>query len=82
MPLYEFLCENCKYRFEQLTSFADSDQGNCPKCNNKNIKKLISAFAVGGHETYSDNKFHGCGNCEFGGSGGERCGRSSAGFDD
>ena len=60
MALFEFYCESCKAKFEQITSAADPDQGKCPKCNDKNSRKLISKFAVGGQGDLRETTMHGC----------------------
>jgi len=47
MPVYEFICEDCKHKFDGLYPMEIKvDEINCPKCNKKNVKKLFSAFAV------------------------------------
>jgi len=45
MPIYEYYCKDCDYRFELLKSIKESPTANCPKCN-KIVKKQISQ--VGG----------------------------------
>lgn len=32
MPLYEYECVSCKYRFEEIRSIRDRDTAECPKC--------------------------------------------------
>lgn len=45
MPLYEFLCQQCKKRFSQLVGMtADSREPACPKCGSREVTKLISRF--------------------------------------
>ncbi|MEM1179280.1 MAG: FmdB family zinc ribbon protein [Acidobacteriota bacterium] len=46
MPLYEYHCEQCGYRFETLQRFSDPPLTDCEKCGNGTLKKLISAPAV------------------------------------
>lgn len=60
MALYEFFCESCQLLFEQITSSGDPEQGKCPKCNQKNTKKLISKFAIGGQGDLRESTMHGC----------------------
>ncbi|MBI3535803.1 MAG: zinc ribbon domain-containing protein [Deltaproteobacteria bacterium] len=60
MAIYEFFCNTCKLRFEQITSSHDPDQGKCPKCHKKKTKKLISKFWVGGRGDLRESTIHGC----------------------
>ncbi len=48
MPIYEFRCEQCGTQFEELTSSTASTQVRCHQCNSRRVKRLLSAFAVGG----------------------------------
>lgn len=43
MPLYEFACLSCEYRFEELSSY-NEDSPICPKCG-KETKRLVSGFS-------------------------------------
>ncbi|MGK5086157.1 zinc ribbon domain-containing protein [Bdellovibrionota bacterium FG-2] len=70
MALYEFFCESCKSKFEQITSSTDPDQGTCPKCHGKQTRKLISAFAVGGQGDLRESTQHGCHGCPMSEGGG------------
>ena len=63
MALYEFYCEGCKAKFEQLTSSSDPDKGKCPKCNGNDTHRLISRFAVGGQGDLRETTMHGCHDC-------------------
>lgn len=45
MPLYEYECEKCKYRFEKMVMRYTTDV-NCPICRG-DVKKLMSTFSVG-----------------------------------
>jgi len=45
MPLYEYICENCGYEFEELVSDSDSDI-KCKKCNSPVKRKVSSFFSV------------------------------------
>lgn len=31
MPVYDFMCDNCEHRFEQLAK-VDQETATCPKC--------------------------------------------------
>jgi putative FmdB family regulatory protein len=45
MPIYEFKCEACGRRFEELCSIGVDCQ-KCPQCGSERVVKLISAFAA------------------------------------
>jgi putative FmdB family regulatory protein len=42
MPIYEYECKKCKYKFEQLQMMTDKPSRVCPKCKNAKLIKLIS----------------------------------------
>jgi putative FmdB family regulatory protein len=44
MPIYEYACQACGIRFEQL--ILRSDTPECPSCQSRNLERLISLFAV------------------------------------
>jgi putative FmdB family regulatory protein len=48
MPIYEYKCEDCGYTFDKLVTHHDTDV-NCTICQG-DVKKLMSAFAVGGSD--------------------------------
>jgi putative FmdB family regulatory protein len=51
MPIYEYVCKDCKKHFEQLLSSANSSATvKCKECGSLNVKKTISAgnFRMGG----------------------------------
>jgi putative FmdB family regulatory protein len=66
MPIYEFECQKCHCRFEEIlgseaVTEAAVAQMNCPKCSQKSVHKLPSAFAVGGRgDLRESSSFHGC----------------------
>lgn len=33
MPIYEYECNKCKYRFEKLQSFSAAPLKKCPRCS-------------------------------------------------
>ena len=45
MPLYEYECKKCGYRFERIQRFSDPMVKKCPECGGK-VEQLISAPAV------------------------------------
>jgi putative FmdB family regulatory protein len=60
MPLYEYWCQQCQVRFEQITSLLDSEPGKCPQCETLDTQKLLSVFAVGGRGDLRESTLHGC----------------------
>jgi putative FmdB family regulatory protein len=48
MPIHEFECQNCSYKFEIITltsSQAESSENKqCPKCDSLDLKKLPGSF--------------------------------------
>jgi putative FmdB family regulatory protein len=45
MPLYEYLCNKCGHRFEEIAKFSDKQPKKCPECGGA-IEQVISAPAV------------------------------------
>ncbi|MDH3327988.1 MAG: zinc ribbon domain-containing protein [Desulfobulbaceae bacterium] len=43
MPIYEFVCKDCKEHFEVLTTSSSPNAIKCKKCGSLNVKKTISA---------------------------------------
>jgi putative FmdB family regulatory protein len=53
MPLYEFECRGCGHRFEVLVR--DSNVPACPSCQDHNVERLPSMFAVSSESTRRSN---------------------------
>jgi putative FmdB family regulatory protein len=49
MPIHEYTCTKCDYRFEELVRAADADKQACPECGGKARRELsvFSAAAAG-----------------------------------
>lgn len=45
MPLYEYQCEDCAHRFEELQKFSDAPLTTCPECRGP-VRKLLSSPAI------------------------------------
>jgi putative FmdB family regulatory protein len=62
MALYEYFCDACRHRFEQIVSGgSDPEAGRCPKCaRREDSRRLISRFAIGGQGDLRESTFHGC----------------------
>lgn len=42
MPIYEYECKKCGYKFEQLQKMTDQPVRICPKCKKVGLAKLVS----------------------------------------
>lgn len=69
MPMYEFQCERCGTRFEELVRSATRiEDVRCPACGTAEVERQVSAAAVGGGSSSSGGGSSGAsGSC--GGSG-------------
>ena len=48
MPIYEYTCEKCNNKFEQLVrSMSGETKFACPKCGSSKTARTLSVFAVG-----------------------------------
>ncbi len=45
MPLFDFECQNCRERFEEIVF--SSTTVRCPNCSDTEVKKLPSLVAIG-----------------------------------
>ena len=45
MPLYQYECASCAYRFERIQKFSDPLVDVCPKCGGS-VRKLLSSPAI------------------------------------
>ncbi len=57
MPMYDYHCRSCNYKFEELVdSSTESDENIvCPACDSNNSERLLSAPAIStgqGRRTY------------------------------
>ena len=46
MPTYEYQCNACGHRFDELQSFSEPLLKKCPKCKKKKLQRLIGAGAA------------------------------------
>jgi putative FmdB family regulatory protein len=49
MPIYEFECEECGSRFEELVS-ADAGAPSCPACGSGRTRRLLSPVSPPGRQ--------------------------------
>ncbi len=40
MPIYEYKCEICNHRFEELLMPGEKEPERCPECGNKSIRRM------------------------------------------
>jgi putative FmdB family regulatory protein len=45
MPTYEYICESCGNRFEQMQVITAKPLRKCPECGKNKLKRLIGAGA-------------------------------------
>ena len=46
MPTYEYQCNACGHRFDELQSFSDAHLKKCPKCKKNKLERLIGTGAA------------------------------------
>lgn len=44
MPIFEYVCESCRHRFEALVY--GREKAACPKCESKKLIPQLSVFSV------------------------------------
>jgi putative FmdB family regulatory protein len=44
MPIFEYICKECKHEFEALVY--GSEKAECPACRSKKLEPQLSVFAV------------------------------------
>jgi putative FmdB family regulatory protein len=60
VPVYEYKCTNCNYKFDKRQNINDAPIEVCPKCQGK-VKKIISkstGFIVKGSGFYKNDYPH------------------------
>ena len=70
MPIYEYICDDCKSQFEKIVINRQQDT-SCPKCSGKKAKIQLSVFSstIAGGSTKSSSGSSGGGSCCGGGCG-------------
>src|SRR5499427_9173900 len=56
MPIYEYACAACGFKFEEWQKIKDKPVRTCPKCKAKKVERLISqtSFKLKGGGWYAD----------------------------
>ena len=52
MPIYEYVCQDCKEQFELLVR--TDERAACPRCASKKLTRLFSTFAAHDGASSSD----------------------------
>src|SRR5207253_6266567 len=55
MPTYEYECDACKNRFDELQSFSEPPLTKCPKCKKNKLTRL---FGGGGAVIFKGTGFY------------------------
>ncbi len=64
MPIYEFVCNDCKKCFDKLCAIKDDlTLIECEFCAGKNVKKKMSAFATSRDERDGGSLGSSCSSC-------------------
>jgi putative FmdB family regulatory protein len=62
MPIFEYVCQQCKHHFEAIV--LGSQKAACPKCASKKLSQQLSSFAVRGEKSQEAGSPSGaCGTC-------------------
>jgi putative FmdB family regulatory protein len=48
MPIYEYLCAECRTKFEKLVLRKNSEPVACPQCGRTAVEQVFSTFAISG----------------------------------
>ncbi|MBX7103912.1 MAG: zinc ribbon domain-containing protein [Gemmataceae bacterium] len=46
MPTYEYVCDACEHRFDEMQSFSDEPLTKCPSCKKKKLRRLFGTGAA------------------------------------
>jgi putative FmdB family regulatory protein len=46
MPLYEYICRKCHYKFDEVLTIKEHKKKKvqCPKCQSTDLEKVIESF--------------------------------------
>ncbi len=59
MPIFEYICKDCRKRFEALVY--GTQQAQCPLCKSTNLDQQISVFSVGASQKRASTAAAACG---------------------
>ncbi len=65
MPIYEYKCQNCKAKFEEIVLPCNKDRKiTCPGCGKSRVKKIVSKFVSQNKDSLSSSSCSsGCSSC-------------------
>jgi putative FmdB family regulatory protein len=68
MPIYEYICKDCKNEFEVIRPMSQADAPMaCAKCGGEDIKRKLSRFyAESGGSAVAGTSAPSCGSCAGG----------------
>jgi len=46
MPIFEYQCDDCSGRFEELVLSSQATSPSCPACSSDSVAKVYSTFAA------------------------------------
>jgi putative FmdB family regulatory protein len=48
MPVYVFVCQECKKEFELVLRMSERERGGvkCPKCGSEKVEQRVAAFSA------------------------------------
>ncbi len=62
MPIYEYKCTKCGYRFAMLEALGTPTGGReCPACGSKETNRIISSFSTSQKSDKCSSSKSGCG---------------------
>ncbi|MBC7075769.1 MAG: zinc ribbon domain-containing protein [Syntrophomonadaceae bacterium] len=47
MPIFDFICQKCGYKFDIKISNAEKNKVRCPECDSSDLKQILSLFNAG-----------------------------------
>ncbi len=63
MPIYEFTCDQCQERFEELVSASEAGGVTCPACGCAEVTRVFSSFAFKSDSGVGAAAGSGCSSC-------------------
>ena len=56
MPIYEYICQSCEHKFEEVQKFSETSLEKCPDCGQNTAERQVSmsSFHLKGGGWYKD----------------------------